>query len=95
MLSGSPFHANDIKPTIANEKPKKARKTEREKQRAKSSVGGCPWKGPTWIKRGLVDQMIWPPENSDWILTRPRVGAVLCKPPGYEVGLPVFSGSFE
>lgn len=89
ILVGRRSQANDIKPMMANTKPRKVRKTQREWHRDKSSVGGSLWKGPTCTKRGLKDT-IW----------SKRLGGALARPwekplrePAREVGEAIFSGS--
>lgn len=94
MLSGSPSHANDIKPMIANKKPRKVRKTQREWHRDNNSVGAFVLKGPTCTKRGLVDQMIGSSGESVGTLTRPRALFVR-EPVAREVEKPLFIGSLE
>ena len=72
MLRGSLSHVNNIEPTRANKKPRKERKTQRERHRANSSVGGDPWKSPTCSNRGLVDHIALSPESGECILTGRR-----------------------
>lgn len=94
MLSGSRSQENDIKPMIANKKPRKVRKTQREWHRDNSSVGAFDLKGPTCTNRGLVDQMTGSSGESVWTLTSPRALFVR-EPLAREVEKPLFIGSLE
>ena len=92
MLNGSRSHENDSKPMIANKKPRKVRKTQREWHRNNSSIGTFVLlKGPTCTKRGLVDQMVGF-SGAVWTLTRPR-GFVVRTPLAWGLEGTLFVGS--